>query len=71
MSGKDLYDFIYASGYTDYIIDTSLPDSLKPTPKSLDWLFAFPKMSKFLKWLLNDCPKSQIFHYSAVKSFSK
>lgn len=71
MSGKELFDFIYSLGYSDYCQDTNLQDSLKPTAKSLDWLFAFPKMSRFLNWVLKDCPKHQLIHYKDVKSYQK
>lgn len=71
MSGKDLYDFIHAHGYAEYASDVNLQDSLKPSPKSLDWLFAFPKMNKFLVWLMDDCQKFQIFPYNVVKAFNK
>lgn len=71
MSGKDLYEKLVSLGYLSYASDIKLPESLKPTPKSLDWLFAFPKNKSLLKWLLEDLPESQYFTYAELEKYNK
>jgi hypothetical protein len=71
MSGKELFDFIYSLGYSEYCLDVGLQDSLKPSAKGLDWLFALPKVSRLLNWILKEMPKSQLVHYKDLKSYQK
>lgn len=71
MSGKDLYEKLLSKGYAAYMTENSLSDALKPSEKSLDWLFAFPKIKKFLIWILCELPPDQFFSFSEMSDFQK
>ncbi|OMJ76410.1 hypothetical protein SteCoe_24243 [Stentor coeruleus] len=71
MSGKDLYEKLLSKGYAAYMTQKSLSEALKPSEKSLDWLFAFPKIKKLLTWILYELPPDQFFSFSEMLDFEK
>jgi len=70
MSGEDLLAKVKALGFEEFLKEEGVSKAMAPVSgKTLDWIFAFPKVAEAMNWVLENTSSSNVVSVQELKSF--